>query len=128
MEKLEEKIKKYLEERGWDNLRPSDIAKSIVIEGGELLELFQWENPSLEEVKRNKEKMKEIEKELADVLIYALDMSVLLGLNTEKIIHNKLAHIAKKYSAELMRKNNDREPGTDSEYLRIKKEYRKRGL
>jgi hypothetical protein len=29
---LEKDIKKYLEERGWDQLKPSDIAKSISIE------------------------------------------------------------------------------------------------
>ena len=41
MKKYEKTIKKYLKERGWDNLRPSDVAKSISIEAAELLELFQ---------------------------------------------------------------------------------------
>ncbi len=83
MKNLENKIYKYLKERGWDNLRPSDIAKSIMIEGAELLELFQWENLSLEEVKKNKGKMEEIKNELADVFIYAIEMSVFLEFDTE---------------------------------------------
>lgn len=115
-------------ERGWDNFRPSDIAKSIMIEGAELLELFQWENLSLNEIRNNKGKIREIEKELADVLIYAMEMSVLLNLDTEKIIHSKLAHVSKKYPAKLMKASKGQEPGTQSEYLRIKKEYRTQGL
>jgi len=128
MKTLEKKIYKHLKERGWDNLRPSDIAKSIMIEGAELLELFQWENLSLDEIRKHKDKVKEVEKELADVLIYAIEMSVLLKLDTEKIIRSKLTYAAKKYPAKLMKTNKIKEPGTESEYWRIKKEYRKRGL
>ncbi len=126
MEDLEKRIKRHLEERGWDNLRPADIAKSIMIEGAELLELFQWENRELEDVKKDLEKVEDIKKELADVLIYAIEMSVLLGLDTSDIINKKLDHAAKKYPAELMRKNAEKGPGSgvDSEYWRIKKEYR----
>ncbi|MBI5420723.1 MAG: nucleotide pyrophosphohydrolase [Parcubacteria group bacterium] len=126
MKELEKKIYKHLKDRGWDNLRPSDVAKSIMIEGAELLELFQWENLSLEEVKKNKEKLEEIRGELADVLIYAIEMSVLLGIDTEKIIRKRLACVAKKYPAKLM-KNTKQEPGTESVYWRIKKEHRKKG-
>ena len=126
MKNLEKKIYKHLKDRGWDDQVPVDVAKSIMIEGAELLELFQWENLSLEEVKKNKEQVEEIKGELADVFIYALEMSVLLGLDTEKIILKKLAHVQKKYPAKLMRANKDREPGTESAYWKIKKEYRKK--
>lgn len=126
IKELEKKIRRQLEERGWDHLRPSDIAKSIMIEGAELLELFQWENLELEEVKRNPEKIEEIKKELADVMIYALEMSVLLEFDTADIISKKLEHAAKKYPAELMRKNAQKGSGSgaDSEYWRIKKQHR----
>lgn len=126
MKELEKRVRQHLEERGWDHLRPSDIAKSIMIEGAELLELFQWENLSLEEVRQNKEKIEEIKKELADVLIYALEMLVLLRLDITKIINDKLDLTAKKYPAELMRKNAKEGSGSgaDSEYWRIKKEHR----
>ncbi|MCC6563862.1 nucleotide pyrophosphohydrolase [Candidatus Uhrbacteria bacterium] len=126
MKPLEKKVLKHLKDRGWDKLRPSDIAKSIMIEGAELLEIFQWENLPLEEVKKNKEKLEEIKKELADVMIYSLEMSALLGLDTEKIIRHKLALAGKKYPAKLMKSNTTHEMGTQSEYLRIKNEYRKK--
>ncbi len=127
MKELETTIRKYLKERGWNHLLPGDIAKSIMIEGAELLEHFQWENPSLERVRRNKEKLEEIGKELADVLIYALELSVLLKLDTKKIIKDKLAHAAKKYPAHLMKKNARKKSGSgkDPLYWRIKKKHRK---
>ncbi len=72
--------------------------------------------------------MELIKKELADVLIYSLDMSVLLDLDTEQIIKDKLDHINKKFPAELMRKNvkDDSGSGTDPLYLEIKEKYRKK--
>lgn len=124
MKSLEKQIYQHLRARKWDNLRPADIAKSIMIEGAELLELFQWENLSLEEVKKDKQKVENIKKELADVLIYGLEMAVLLGLDTKKIIKKKLARVAKKYPAKLMRERKN-EPGTESEYWKIKRQFRK---
>lgn len=123
MKKLEKKFYKHLKERNWHNLRPADMAKSIMIEGGELLELFQWENLSLAEVKKNKQKLDEIKSELADVLIYAIELSVLLGLDTEKIITDKLAHVAKKYPVKLVRgiKEGDRQ----TQIQKIKKAFKK---
>jgi len=128
MKKVEKEIKKHLKERGWDKLRPGDLAKSVSIESGELLEIFQWHNPTLEDVKKDKERIDEIKKELADVLIYCIDLSVTLGFNTEKIILDKLDHVKKKYPAKLMKKSMQKDdPGTDQEYWKIKKEYRKQG-
>ena len=130
MKELEKRIKQHLEERGWDHLRPSDVAKSIMIEGAELLELFQWENRELADVKKDAAKVEGIKKELADVLIYALEMSVLLELDTTEVINKKLDHAAKKYPAELMKKNAKKGSGSgaDSEYWRIKEEYRRKGI
>ena len=128
MKAQEDLVREYLVERGWDQLRPGDLAKSISIEAAELLELFQWTNPSLEEVKQDSEKLESIKKELADVLIYCLDMSVLLELDTAKIIEEKLQKIREKYPAETF-KNREAglEPGTEDAYWKIKRETRMRG-
>ena len=128
MKNIEREVHKYLKERGWDNLLPGNIAKSISIEAAELLELFQWTNNTIEETKKDTQKMEEIKKELADVFIYAFDMAVLLDIDTEKIIKEKLEYVKKKYPAALMRKNSKKGSGSgsDIEYLRIKKSYRKK--
>ncbi len=125
MKKLEADIKQYLEERAWDKLRPGDLAKSISIEAGELLELFQWANPTHEEVLKDKKKLEEIKNELADVLTYCFDITVSLGLDTEAIIREKLEHVKKKYPAHVMSKMKGKEPGTEPAYWDIKKKYRK---
>ncbi len=130
MKELEKKIYQFLKARNWDDLRPSDLAKSIMIEGAELLELFQWENLSLDQIKSDKAKLPEIKKELADVLIYAIQMSVLLGFDTQKIIADKLDRVNKKYPAKLMKEKAKKESGSgeDSNYWKIKKAYRKKGI
>lgn len=125
---LEKEIFRHLKERNWHNLRPSDLAKSVAIESGELLELFQWENKSLEEVKKDKGKVEKISRELADVLTYAFDLAVLLDLDTAKIIKDHLIHVAQKYPAKLIRSNPKGEPGTEELYWRIKSSYRRRGV
>lgn len=128
MKEYEKYIKKYLKERGWDNLRPADIAKSISIESAELLEIFQWNNNTLAEVKKDKEKMEMIKKELADVFNYCFDMSVLLGFDTEKILRDKIEKVKKKYPAHLFnKKNNNVDPGSEDIYWKIKKEHRMKG-
>ena len=124
MKKLEHDIKEYLAERGWDKLKPGDIAKSISIEAGELLENFQWNNPTLEEVRNNPVLLEELKGELADILTYCLDMSVVLDIDTEAIIREKLEKVKKKYPADLMKNESEVSyPGSEN-YWKIKNQYR----
>ena len=51
MKSTEKKIKDFMVERGWNNLPPDGLAKSISIEAGELLELFQWDPKTVKEIK-----------------------------------------------------------------------------
>jgi NTP pyrophosphatase (non-canonical NTP hydrolase) len=129
MKKIESEIRTYLKERDWNHLRPSDLAKSISIEAAELLELFQWTEKTIEEVKNDKELLSELKKELADVLIYAIDMTVLLEIDTEKIILDKLESVKEKYPAEIIKESQKVENSNEvdeSLYLKIKKEHREK--
>ncbi len=126
MKDFEQKISKYLQARGWGKGYPGDYVKSIVIESGELLEHFQWSNPSVSELKSDKEKFKKVQEELADIMIYCFDLSIILGLDTEKILNKKLAAVSKKYPAKLMK--NRVKDGTEDAYWKIKKEHRMKGL
>ncbi len=128
MKDIENEVRTYLVERNWDRLRPGDLAKSVSIEAGELLEIFQWENPELAVVKEDTQKLERIKSELADVLIYCIDMAVLLNIDTETIIKEKLAKVKVKYPAELFQMRRDeRDPGTEDVYLAIKREHRMKG-
>lgn len=121
---IEQRIRSFLTDRGWDMLRPGDLAKSIAIESGELLEIFQWDNPSLEEVKKDAARRDKIKSELADVLIYCLDMAVLLDIDTKEAILQKLEKAEKKYPVEMFSKGSSDEPGTESAYWEVKKKHR----
>ena len=120
------KIKTFLEERGWDNLKPSDVAKSISIEAAELLEVFQWSNLSAAETKQDEERMEKLKHEIADVLIYTLYLPILLGLDAEKLVAQKLKHNSKKFPARLMKNRTNRSLSSKDIYIKIKKAYRKK--
>lgn len=126
MKEISEKIKKYLEERGWNDLRPSDISKSISIEAAELLENFQWDNRTKEEVKKDKEKVKNVSMELADVVIYCIELAIHLDIDLVEALNSKLVHVKKKYPTSIFNRQVKRgDPGTEKAYLDIKKAYRK---
>ena len=92
MEELMKKIKEFNEERDWDQFHsPENLAKSISIEAGELLECFQWNNDF------NKEELCE---ELADVFTYCIMMADKLNVNPKEIILKKLEKTKKKYPVE----------------------------
>lgn len=128
MKDFEERIRQYLGERGWDELRPSDVAKSIMIEGAELLEIFQWENPALDAVKADEAALARIRKELADVMIYCFDMAVLLGIDVEEMLTQKLEKVVEKYPTRMFNKEaRADEPGTEAAYRAVKERYRREG-
>lgn len=92
MNDLMQEIKQFNEERDWDQFHsPENLAKSISIEAGKLLECFQWNN------NYNKE---EVCEELADVFTYCLMMADKLEVDPEDIILKKLDKTRKKYPVE----------------------------
>lgn len=120
MTKIQQEILEYLEERDWVNLYPGGLAKSISIEAGELLEHFQWDNPTKEELLADPEKARLVRREVADVLIYSLELCILLGVDHEAIIKEKLQHAREKYPAEAVK-------GKGENYYKIKEQYRREG-
>ena len=60
MEKAIERIRKFNKDRDWQQFHtPENLAKSIAIEAGELLECFQWSNEFDQQA---------VKEELADVM------------------------------------------------------------
>ena len=92
MDKLMKEIKQFNEERDWDQFHsPENLAKSISIEAGELLECFQWNN--------NYDK-DELKYEIADVMNYCILLCHQIGVNPKQIILDKLEISAQKYPVE----------------------------
>ena len=89
MKKAIKIIDDFNKERDWDKFHtPENLAKSISIEAGELLECFQWNSEyNLDEVKE----------ELADVQAYCIMLAEKLNLDLEQIVLDKYKKNAKKY-------------------------------
>jgi dCTP diphosphatase len=89
-EKLIKRIIKFRDDRDWKQFHtPENLAKSIQIEAGELLEEFQWQS---------KEKdIDNLKKELADILIYCVLLAEHYCLDINEIIRNKIIENETKY-------------------------------
>lgn len=97
MEKAIERIRKFNKDRDWEQFHtPENLAKSIAIEAGELLECFQWSN----EFDRQA-----VQEELADVMSYCIDMADALGVDMEEILLEKIAKNEAKYPVEKSKGN-----------------------
>lgn len=97
MKKLSKELLEFNNERDWDQFHtPENLAKSISIESGELLECFQWDNNyELENVKD----------ELADIVMYSMMLAKKLNLDLEEIIEDKLERNRKRYPVEKAKGN-----------------------
>ena len=95
MEALKKEIIKFQTERDWKKFHsPENLAKSIVIEAGELLEHFQW---------GGEYDIDEVADELADVFNYAILMAIEMDLDINEIVLNKIQKNAEKYPVEKSR-------------------------
>lgn len=88
-----DRIRRFSEDRDWDQFHsPANLAKSIAIEAGELLECFQWNDDGYD--------IQEVKEELADVMVYCIDLLDKLGLDADEIINEKMESNEKKYPVE----------------------------
>lgn len=96
---LRDELRAFVAERDWAQFHtPENLAKSISIEAGELLECFQW-NDADPAAARD---------ELADVLTYCLLLADRLDLDPEDIVRNKLSQTREKYPVSKARGRSDK--------------------
>ena len=90
IKELTEKIIRFRNVRNWKQFHnPKDMALSLILEAGEVMEHFQWKN----EKEINKYVIKqraEIGEELADVLYWILLMSYDLKIDIKKALEKKI--------------------------------------
>jgi len=104
MKEVKKKIVEFNQERDWDQFHsPENLAKSISIEAGELLECFQWNNQYDKE---------EVCGELADIVNYCILLSYKLDVDLEQIVFDKLEKSRKKYPV-------DKAKGVSTKYTKL---------
>jgi NTP pyrophosphatase (non-canonical NTP hydrolase) len=97
------RLRRFAAERGWQAIdTPHNLAVAVLVESAELLEHFQWlseeQSAQLPEAKR-----REVELEMADVLIFLLRLADTLGIDPMAAAARKLAINAAKYPADRAR-------------------------
>ena len=101
LNKLMNEISNFVSERDWEQFHtPKNIAMSVAIEAGELLECLQWDSPTTSEIMSDKKKLTDIADEIADVQIYLLRMCSLFDIDPIENSRRKLELNKKKYPAE----------------------------
>ncbi len=92
---LVDSIRAFNEQMNWDQFHtPENLAKSISIEAGELLECFQWNNDF---------DKTELSDEMADVYSYLLMLADAVGVDLDEITLAKLEKTKAKYPVEKFR-------------------------
>jgi len=100
LKELTKRIVDFRDARDWKQFHnPKDLAISLVLEAGEVMEHFQWKNKE-EMEKYVIEHKDEIGDELADTLYWILLMSHDLNIDVIKSFEKKMDKNESKYSVE----------------------------
>jgi len=100
--KFEQALAEFSRERDWDQFHtPKNLVMALTGELGELNEIFQWMTDSeAHEAGRSPATAEHVGEELADVLLYLVRLSSVLGVNMNDAVVDKLAKNALKYPVE----------------------------
>jgi len=112
MDELREGLRRFADERDWDQFHsPKNLAMALSVEAAELLEHFQWLTED-ESSGLGVDKLAEVAEEIGDVLIYLVRLSDRLGIDPLAAARDKLEKNREKYPA-------DRARGTAKKYSEL---------
>ena len=96
---LQQRLRAFAAERAWQPYHtPKNLAMALMVESAELLELFQWLTP--EESARltaDPAQRERVADELADVLLYLLQLADHTGIDLHTAVERKLLKNAAKH-------------------------------
>jgi len=119
LEDIKNWARKVRDERGWHPDARS-LAISIVLEAGELMEHFQWQESPVaeEEIEKSKAKKDDLEKEVGDVVNYLCEFADRLDIDISDSLKKTLKKVEEKYPVEGLKN------GGKDFYFAQKKKYR----
>lgn len=97
IQSLQEALRRFAAARDWDQFHsPKNLASALTVEAAELLECFQWlteeESRSLPDDKRDA-----VAQEIADVLLYLLQLADKLSIDVLDAARKKIELNAARY-------------------------------
>lgn len=96
---LEAALQQIADARDWNRFHsPKNLAMALTGEVGELVELFQWRTEEeTRAVMADPDAAQAVREEIADVLMYLVRLSSVLGIDLDEAVAAKLELNAKKY-------------------------------
>jgi NTP pyrophosphatase (non-canonical NTP hydrolase) len=104
----------FVGEREWGKFHtPRNLAASVSVEAGELLELFQWltAEEAAERVKGDEAFRRAVGEEMSDVVMYVVSLANAMGLDLAKAVGEKMEKNRRKYPVEQVRGRYERPVG-----------------
>lgn len=106
---LQARLRQFAQERDWEQFHsPKNLAAALSVEAAELLEHFQWLSDA-QSRELPEDKRAQVSEEVADVLLYLLQLSDKLGIDPLEGARRKLQTNAAKYPV-------DRAKGSSKKY------------
>ncbi|QDU35628.1 MazG nucleotide pyrophosphohydrolase domain protein [Poriferisphaera corsica] len=99
---MKEAVLAFAKARDWEKYhRPKHLAMSIAIEAAEIMEHFQWlSEAQADEAMQRDEVKAEVAEELADVLMYCMELANVAGIDLAEAYFAKLAKNEKRFPAD----------------------------
>lgn len=96
---LQTRLRAFAAERRWQPFHtPKNLAMALMVEAAELAEIFQWMTPEQSLAVREDPALKEpIADEVADVLLYLLQLADHAGVDLAEAVEHKLRKNAVKH-------------------------------
>ena len=103
-------LRDFVREREWEQFHdPKNLAMSLAIEAGELMEIFQWvSTKDAAALTADPRKAAAVREEMADLLTYLLRLADVLSVDLPVALWDKLAQNAAKYPVHLARGNSSK--------------------
>jgi dCTP diphosphatase len=102
LQDIQSQLAAFAAERDWGQFHnPKNLACAIVVEAGELLEIFQWMTiADAEPTQIDPQVKRKVESELADIFIYGLQLADKLTIDIGSIIEAKMRLNEQRYPVE----------------------------
>lgn len=96
---LRDALRDFAAERDWRQFHtPKNLAMAMIVEAAELVEHFQWLTPE-QSLHLAPEKLSDVRDEVADTLIYLVEIADVLGIDLIAAARDKIAKNAVKHPA-----------------------------
>lgn len=97
---LETALHAFADARDWHRHHtPKNLAMALSVEVAELVEIFQWHTDAEARAVMQTSEARHVEQELADIAMYLVRLSSVLGVDLNRAITEKLVMNAQKYPA-----------------------------